>query len=113
MSFDSLLQSVAPAFASMFGESVVYTKEDGTERTITAVIYRDPPEPLADVPAKNLAHHLEVEVRNDASEGISASELKTRMDTITVAERLGETAQAFPITRLVSQDAGMLRLRLR
>lgn len=97
-----------------FGESVVYTKaSDSSTRTMYAIVERDVPQEQQDVPGKSLVRNLVVTVRNDATNGISASELKTRVDTITVAERLGETARVFPIVNILSMDSGMLRLQLR
>ena len=112
----------APAFLKDFGEDVVYTPSGGTPRTIKADVDRNPPAGIAEAPQGGVAPVAIVEVANrqsstttdtDGVGGISSSELNCGGDTLTLARRVGQTATARPITRLVGHDAGMLKLEVR
>ena len=117
------LSDDAALFLIEFGEDILYrASEGGTERTVRAIIDRNPPEALAEPPNKALAPLLAVEVMNSADEvtlagntfkGISTSEVDTGGGEVKLALRIGETAQWRPIKKLLSQDPGILRLGVR
>jgi hypothetical protein len=99
-------------------EEVVYTKPDGTTRTINAVVQRDPPGRVT--PGGELVlPKLSVTVANDATYGITSAEVDARgADRITVAERIGQTAKAFAVYVPEAgagpwHNAGFLTLELR
>lgn len=110
---DDVMASDAAAFADTdgFGESVVYTPRGGSPLTITAVVYRGDRMPAPGLAAGSVAD-LIVEVRNSSTLGVAMSSINTGGDTITVAKRLGGTAEAFQIVEILSHDAGMIRVRL-
>lgn len=102
---DAIIDDAATVFcnADDFAESVVY---NGT-RTINAVVTRDlwvTSESGMETPS------VEVQVANDSTLGISSSEIKPMKDTITLAVRVGQTATARTIQRIISHDEGMLIL---
>lgn len=111
---DAILNDATFAFIDpdVFGESVVYTPDGGSDRTINAVVDRSPPRPLPEQPRGNPSRMIEVWVANDSTRGIAASELKLKDDTITVSDRLGKSATAHRIVQLIEADEGMLRLKL-
>lgn len=118
MSFS--LASLNAAYLSHFGEQVTYTSRNGVTRSIMAVVDRRPPTPISEQ-SSTLAALSVVAVRNTATSiddddlgGISAEELDlSGNDTITIALRVGGTAEARPIKSILEQDAGFLHLEVR
>jgi len=102
----------ADVFFSDFAEAVIYRPHAGRPRSILAVVDREPPAFLAEANGPQTPG-LHVIVRNNATEGISAAELDTGLDTIDVASRVGGEVTTRSIVRLVQQDAGLLRLEVR
>ena len=98
------------------GESETITyRPDGvalSDRSIEAVVERDPPEPVRETPGL-LRPGIIVHVRNDATLGISAAELDTGQDVLLLAKRVGGTAVAMHIATILTQDAGLLSLEVR
>ena len=98
-----------------FGEEITYhqvTYVDGVateqSRTIDAKVDRE-----SNVMSGELNEsfpYVIVRVRNDDQTGISAQELNTAADEITLSLRVGETPRRKPIARLISADSGLLRL---
>lgn len=100
---------------AMGGESVTYTKTDGTTRTITVIVDRRPPA-KSDSMGQIITPMALVHVRNDATYGIAASEVDVGGDTITLAMRPGATAVAHQIQWADGSpqiDAGMLTFEIR
>lgn len=95
----------------VFAESIVYTKRSGATRTINAVVDRDP---LEDQNG-HVVHAIYITVANSTTLGIALSELNTGGDRVTLAPRLGQDTETMDLLpkNLISQDAGMLRFRLR
>lgn len=102
----------APEFLSTFGETVTYYPKAGGSREITAVVTRGQPAELDGAPHGH-ADRLTIQVANDATTGISSDEVDTGGDEVKLARRIGETAANKRITKLISQDAGMMELELR
>jgi hypothetical protein len=105
-------------FLADFAETIVYkprptqTVPSPAPRTITALVDREPPAFLLE--ADGLAvPTVHVIVRNSATTGISSSEVDTGGDQMDVALRLGQAAATKRIVRIVSHDAGLLRLEVR
>ena len=110
---DDALAEDAAIFVDLdgFGEEVTYTPRVGDAREINAQVQREVRETDEDYQG-SLVPSIIVEVRNSATLGISSDEVNTGGDKITLAERIGGTARAMLITEVLSQDAGIMRLRL-
>ncbi len=93
-----------------FAETVVYTPAYGTQRPIAAVVIREAWETNdsgKEVPV------VEVHVANDPESGIDAQHLKVGTEYLTFALRVGQTPTQRTITRVLSNDEGMLVLECR
>lgn len=110
--FDQELIDTAPDFLTTFGETVTYYPKAGGSRQITAIVSRERPAELEGAP-HGRAPRLSVSVANDSTTGISSDEIDTGGDEINLSVRIGETAQRRRITKILSQDAGMMKLELR
>lgn len=97
---------------SDFAEEVTYYPRGGGARIIDAVVFREPIESYAEDEVTALAVY-EVQVANDAVEGITSSELDTGGDAISFPPRDGKDPVRKAITRLLTQDHGMLVLECR
>ena len=88
-----------------FGESIVYRRHqyygqpEPEPRTINAVVIRD-----------DDLRGREIHVANDAAIGISADEFDSGNDTVEVPARDGREAETFTLTKILSQDHGMLHI---
>lgn len=98
-----------------FAESVVYhphwypTDEPRVPRTIKAVVIRN--QVAAYTPdGETILPELEIRVANDATTGISGSEIDTGGDQIEVAFKVGGTAEKRSIQMVTESDEGMLVL---
>jgi hypothetical protein len=109
----------AELILKQFGEQVTYVPAHGAERIILAVVDRNPPADIAETPQGTMADAITVEVANrltavaqDGVGGIGAVELDTGRDAVMVSRRLGGMASKQRIARILSQDAGMMRLEV-
>ena len=110
--FDTLFEESSTPLFDQFGESVIYTPAGGSPRTIQAIVDRGPLELVAE-PGDVLAPSLEIEVLDDATEGIASSAVNTGGDTVTVSVWPGQTACVLAVVELMQQqDNGLLRLRV-
>jgi hypothetical protein len=109
--FETELVGSGALLLAEFGESITYDPATGADRAITAIVHRQGPDELTGLPSGR-AERLEIEVRNDAANGISSAEVNTGGDFITVAARIGDTAASRRITKIISQDTEMLRLEV-
>jgi len=98
--------------AAMATIGVGLAEWDLTEREIEALISRQPVDDLGDMPV-GTSPRLLINVRNDSTYGISSSEIDLGKDLVSLPVRLGEVAQEWKISKLISQDAGMMVLELR
>lgn len=113
MTFQTELTDTAPEFLdTLGGESVTYLPASGGSRAITALANRHQPSSMDEVPHGH-APLAVVTVQNDSSLGISSDEIDLGGDKLQYAVRIGQSVQARRITKLVSQDAGMLILEVR
>jgi hypothetical protein len=98
------------------GESVIYTPLRGTARTISAIVTRDMDAPISEIGGGNPGNspRLVVEVRNDGTLGIVSSDTALIGGTISVAERVGQTAKALTIRppNPFYHDAAIVRIHL-
>lgn len=110
--FDSLLISAATEMLKEFGEPIKYLPAGGGEREITAIIIREPISPLGGAPHGHgpLTH---TKVANNSTAGISSSEVDTGGDKVEIKVKIGQAVQQRPITKILKQDAGMMKLEVR
>jgi len=114
-SFDTQFEfSALPGFRDQDGESITYHPGDGSlSRTITAVgIERDAIEPVPELSGSVMPSAI-IAVQDDSTLGISLAELDEHNDEIEYAVRVGASAERRGIWRLLSQQAGILRLAVR
>jgi hypothetical protein len=104
-------RTAAPNLQRQFGEPVVYYRGDGVQRDISAMITRDPLAIIAEL-GDTLGVSMIVEVRNDATYGITSSEVDTAVDQIGAPLRTGEAAAVRSIVRVLSDSGAYLRLAL-
>ena len=109
--FDQELVDTAPEFSSTFGETGTYYPFGGDAREIAAIVNRQEPAELDGAP-HGAAPKLTIDVENDATTGISSSEVNTMKDEYKLPVRIGETAQKRLIIEILSQDAGRMKLEL-
>jgi hypothetical protein len=95
-----------------FGEQVTYKPFGAATRAILAMVERNPVGKLYGA-KDGVGPNLTVAVANSAVDGIASSEINTGNDKITLPVRLGQTAQDRLITKIISQDRGMLLLEVR
>ena len=110
--FCQMIGNDADIILSEFGETIVYKPRGGGSRSIEAVVTRAGAEGLGGAPAGN-APLSNILVKNDSTEGISSSEIDTGGDKVTIAHRIGDTAQDRRITNIIGQDCGMMTLEVR
>jgi hypothetical protein len=87
-------------------ETVSYLVAGEDARSIHATVDRGGAEPIM----QGQAPGIQIAVLNDASVGIDAATLDVGTDRIEVAERIGGTAKARGIQRIISQDVDFLTL---
>jgi hypothetical protein len=100
----------APLLIRQFGESIVYyAGGTGAGRTIDAIIEREV-QVITDagIPALQTL----ITVRDSNTLGISATEIDSGRDKVTVSLRVGETAQTRQIARVVSTDNSMVQFEV-
>lgn len=109
---DQMLIDAASDFLTEFGEPIKYLPAGGGSRDITAIVDREPPAELEGMPGAH-ASRLVIGVANDSTDGISSSEINTGKDKAELTVRINETAVQKLITKIISQDAGMMKLEVR
>jgi len=110
--FNDQLTVDADQFTSIAGVSMVYKPAGGGTRSITGIIIYDGTAPLPGFDATTLS--FGISVKNDSTHGISSDELSEGgKDKIAIEPRIDLAAMDRPITRIISQDAGMLQLAVR
>ena len=98
--------------AADIAEKVVYRPRSGSPRVVRALVHRQPPEGMPEG-AGGLAPILTVDVCNDPVDGIDAAEADTGGDRIELAWRKGGDMEDRSIARVISHDAGNVRLEVR
>lgn len=95
-----------------FAEAIEYWPTGAVVgREINAIVTRRTPAPIAE-DRKNIAAHNTIEVANDATYGILATELNKGSDRVKVAKRVGGSLEFRVVTKIISEDAGMLVLEI-
>ena len=97
-----------------FAEPVVYWKRGAMAgRSINAVVIRQQLATVSEDASETLLPLWEIHVANNATNGISSTELDLGGDQIAIPPRDGQTAVKKTILSLVTQDKGMLVLECR
>ena len=97
----------------LMGEGVVYYPTGGTPRAIKAIIDRGGIDGLSPMSQGNSGRVTAI-VANNSTTGISAAELDTNKDNLLLSfERYGAAKKQRRITRIISQDAGMIMVEIR
>jgi len=114
---DQMLIDTANDFLTEFGEPIKYLPAGGGSRGITAIVDREPPAELEGMPGVH-ASRLVISVANrciayKGINGISSSEINISKDKAELAVRINETAVEKLITKIISQDAGIMKLEVR
>ncbi len=110
--FDDAFESGFAALLTQFGETVTYIKQDGTEREISAIVDRDPPE-FFDAGGKAVAPIAMVQVHDDSTKGITAEELNTGGDKLRFPAKKGGAASSRIIDKLIDGEGGVTEFRVR
>ena len=108
------LKADADSFLSTddFAEKVKYVPRTGRPRVIVAIVDRNPPATITEIPGAK-APVIWLHAKNDQIEGIDPKLLDTGGDRVEVAQRVGGVKAARSITSVVRQDAGMVTLEVR
>lgn len=116
MTLATLMSSAAEAGvfldADEFGETISYTPYGGVARDIVAIVDRGQAAPLPNAP-QAVRPSIVVTVSNSATLGILASSMDTARDIVSVARRIGGSAETMRIARVVWQDDAMLSVEVR
>jgi len=106
----ALDSQLAFADTDAFAESVTYKPRSGTNRTISAQVFRNL-EPMQDMNGA-IRYPILIVVANSATTGISATELDSGADKINLPWRQAGDVKDYPLGQPESQDAGMLTFRI-
>lgn len=96
-------------------ETIVYRPNGGRPRSIRAIVDRNPPEPIEEVP-QALAPKLVLTVLNNERTGISshqAAAIDTGGDTVDVAVRVGGEVTTRPIAKILRHDDATVEVEVR
>lgn len=111
--FNDTLIDTADDFLDAFdAEDIKYYPKGGGVREIRAIVDRQGVAALGDAP-HGKSHLLNITVKNDDTEGISSSEVDTGGDEVELQVRLSESVKRRRITKVISQDPGMMQLEVR
>ena len=115
----------AAAMVREWGEEVVYVPDTGAERTILAIVDRNPVRDVPEAPRPVPGKHIEVEVVNQATSlvrdandyatdvgGITSAELAAGRDKLRLAVKLGETATERVVRKPIGHDEGSMIMEL-
>lgn len=104
-------------------ETLTYKPRSGSNRSVKALVKRNPPELLSVGGGGGggaISKFMVVEVLNQATDsatdsygGVSATELDTGGDRFTIADRKGATASDRPITKLLKHTSAVVQLEVR
>lgn len=110
--FDETLQAAADSFFLLPGtEWILYRPRTGSPRRIRAVVTRGDASDLPGV-SDGSRPYLEILVKNHATSGISSTTADTGGDKIDVAPRQGEAPRRMRLTEIVSQNAGLMVVKV-
>jgi len=100
----TVLESLDSVYVSYFAAG------GDTDRRILASIKYLGPQPMDGLRGGSRPQY-DILVRNDATAGITAAELDTATDKMSIPPRIGRAAITVRITKIINQDKAMLLLR--
>jgi len=109
---DTYVSEAANSIAVLGYEDITYLPRGGGSRAIKALVDYEGVDSLGGAP-HGKSYTIEVSVVNSATVGISSSELDTGGDKVSLPKRIGEAAAERRITKIISQDNGILTLEVR
>lgn len=112
MSFrDQLINDAVNCFSNIseFGEDLFYTPYTENEKSVKAVVVRDPKGPETGDGSRTIQNEIELLIPNDKDNGITS--VNVGYDKVTTSKYTGGTLSEYRITSVISNDAGMWRLR--
>ena len=119
LSTTQLLRNAEQALDASPTEVLTYRPRSGGPRGVRAVVTRQVPDGLPEVP-QGTAPRIRITVINrkravndDTYGGIASDEVDCGGDQVDVALRIGEHPQTRSIRQLISHDAGMMTLEIR
>jgi hypothetical protein len=110
--FDPDLIATVDEFLATFGEAGTYYPLVGASRAITCIVNRGQVGDIEGVPRGLQGFNMTIEVANDVTKGILVTEIDTGGDKFSIPENIGEAVKQKRITKIISQDAGMITLAL-
>lgn len=102
-----------------FAETITYLphRDPGqaarSDRSVAAVVIRNQYDALSEDGGEVVVSMWEVHVANNVTEGITSAEINVGRDRLSFPPRDGKTATTRTITKLTTQDHGMLVLECR
>lgn len=100
----------APLLVRQFGETIFYySGGTGSPREIMGIVERDV-QVITDESIPALATFITV--KNDATLGITSTEIDTGRDKVSIPLRVGEAAQVRQVTRVDSTENGLVRFEV-
>jgi len=106
----ALQASESAVMESLSAKYISYYPDGGAERRILALISYLGPQPMDGISGGSRPQ-FELLIRNDATAGITAAELDTAADKLSIPPRIGRAAITVRPVRIVNQDKAMLLLR--
>lgn len=109
--FDSHFAAAGfPMLLDQFGESITYLPNGGGERSIKAIVDRDPPA-ILDAAGNTVIPQFIVRANNSCRSGISSRELDSGRDMLRFVKRIGDAIPGtYSIGQMLSQDSGVVQL---
>lgn len=109
--FDNQFEASYDLLLDDFGETVVYKKPGNDDRTITAIVERNPGEVFA-ASGEVVTYRIMVKVHNNSTTGIASTELDEGLDIVSVPRRVGMPASDLIVDQLISAEGGVLILKV-
>jgi len=104
--FDDILVQDASLHTDEFGVTAIY-QPGVLDRSISVIVTYKEDDGQVQPVQRRRGPIIEIEVQNNATTGIAASEFGTNQK-ITIPPRQGADARNFQLARIVKQDAGMV-----
>lgn len=96
-----------------FAEEIVYRPRGGGDRTINAIVDREPVA-IYDAAGNMVLPEVNIHVDNNCKTGIAASEVDTGGDLILMTVRDGDTIpRTLAVMRIIGHDEGIVQLALK
>ena len=106
--FDTQFAAVGfPFLLGQFGEPITYQPTAGGERSISAIVERDPPA-IFDASGGAVLPKLTIRVLNSATDGISSDEVNIGTDEISIRLHVSDALpKTFSFMTQLSEDSGV------